>query len=665
MTVKILMAALLSAATIAAADEFAGFRKVVVDEARDMAAFENPEFEDVSKYGEISENAEIGRFGYNGNGGMRLRPLDKKLSWGLPFKGRLEKGRRYVFSADVRRHGEVSFQAACDVYYRADRKYAFGAWGPKTTHLDDGWVRQEVEFIASEDPELLSYKFMIYAFVPNAADVTDRDNYIDVDNVYVRLSAPKWYFSNTWPTHNRIHREEGRVRCHSFFWGRYFEDDADALYVYVLAAADGRILGRCRSKADARGVMTADFGTIDYSGPATLSVSLYDLKNRLDYGTRSLALTVTPRPDIAKGLFVREDGIVLKDGKPFMPLGFYTNLADRRKYSPERLEAELKRIRDAGFNAMIDYYTYTLAEGAPRDLYYGLCAKYGINVLADDFKITNLKTYRQLMPRFRERVRDLVRYPALIGFYTMDEGSESFVAPLTEIRRMLNEEAPHHMVNICNIMRPAPYLPIADIQGGDHYPVNTRASGLERCHARVKAMNDCAPAAIWWAPQAYNWASMVRGALKDADLYRKSGREPVENEMLAVALLNASDGAKGFFFYSYYDVFTCPIKEWIPLRWQRVCNVGRVLKELEPFIMSGRPIEEVPHVDGKDRVRIVAFSDGAGRRRVAVIGLGRVHDTRFTLPASWGRLTGRCGLVTCENGTYVFKGPVYSCDLLQ
>ena len=647
------------------ADEFKDFKKAIVEESRDMAAFENPEFEDVSKYGTVNENVEIGRFGFNGNGGMRLRPLNKKLSWALPFKGRLEKGRRYIFSADVRRHGSVSFQAACDVYYRSPRKYAFGAWGPKQTPLDDGWVRQEVEFIAKDEPDNLAYKFMVYSFVPNNADVTDRNNYIDVDNISVRLAAPKWYFSNTWPTHNRIHKEEGRVRCSSSFWGEYLAKNAEAVYAFSVIAGDGKVLAKCKAKADKRGVMTADFGKIDYEGPVTLSVTLYDTRNRLNLGGRSLALSLVKKPDESRGLFVRENGVVLKDGKPFMPLGFYANLADYRKYTPEQLEFELKRIADAGFNAIIDYQTYMLAKGEMRDRYYGLCAKYGISVLADDFKVTDLKTVDALMPKFRERARDLVRYPALIGFYTMDEGSESFVPPLTKIRRMLNEVAPSHMVNICNIMRAAPYLPIADIQGGDHYPVNIKGLGLMNCHNRVKTMNDCAPAAIWWAPQAYNWASMVRGALNDAELYRKSGREPTENEMFAVAILNASDGVTGFFFYSHFDIFRCPIKEWIPLRWQRACNVGRIIKDMEPFIMSGVPVVELPHQDQKDPVRVVAFTDGAGRKRVAVIGLGREHETRFSLPASFGKLKGIYGLVEEKNGEYLFKAKEYSADLLK
>jgi hypothetical protein len=248
----------------------------------------------------------------------------------------------------------------------------------------------------------------------------------------------------------------------------------------------------------------------------------------------------------------------------------------------------------------------------------------------------------------------------------MDEGSESFVAPLTKIRRMLNEVAPRHMVNVCNIMRAAPYLPIADIQGGDAYPVSKRKPhSLVSCHERVKAIHDCAPAAIWWAPQAYNWASMVRGALQDAELYKKSGREPTENEMLAVALLNTSDGATGFFFYSHFDIFRCPVKEWIPRRWENMCRVGKVMRSLEPFIMSGCGITEVSHKDAKDVTRVAALTDGKGAWRVIVVGLGENHETRFKLPAEYGELKSHCGFVTREGDEYVFRAKEYSCDLME
>ena len=649
-----------------AADEFKGYTKRELAESVDLNAFENADFEDTTKYGKINDNAEIGRFGYNGNGGLRLWRSGRAF----PFKGKLVKGQRYVFSADVRPHGKLHFQTAIDAWFKSPRKYAsgFGAWGPKSTPIGDGWLHQEADFIVKDDPEKLIYVFMVHVAVPKDVDPKDPENYVDVDNISIRLHAPKWYFSNTWPTHNRIYSDNARVRCNSTFWGEFLDKDADAVYDFRLLAGDGRLLAERVLRADEKGNMTADFGKVAYTGPATVEVTLYDRHSRQNLGTRTLQLTAMKTPDMSKGLFVKENGVVLKDGRPFMPLGFYTGLAYRDKTPREQLEMELKRIHDAGFDSIIEYGSYSLAKGEPRDTFYGLCEKYGINVLADDFKIggRQLEEVDAKMSRHRERAEDLARYPAVIGFYTMDEGSESFVEPLAKIRRMLNEVAPAKMVNVCNIMRPAPYLPIADIQGGDSYPISKGTKhSLRSCHKKVKEMNDCAPAAIWWAPQTLNWAGKVRGAMQDAELYKKSGREPQENEMLAVALLNASDGATGFFFYSHFDIFRCPVKEWIPLRWQRISSVAKVLRSLEPFIMSGRPIVEVPHKDAKEETRVVAMSDGKKHWRVIVVGLGDDHETRFALPKKCMGLKSHYGFISREGDEYVFRAKEYSCDLLE
>ena len=665
---KLLAVVLAAASGAFAADEFEGYAKRELAESVELDVFENANFDDVSKYGKVNENIEYGPFGYNGNGGMRERPFKKHLVWKLPFKGHLEKGRRYVYSAYVRPHGKVEFQTACEAWLKSPRKYAFGAFGPTKTPLDDGWQRQEVSFVPKYDSDELEYTFMVFVLTKRGDDIddTDPENYVDVDNISLRLDAPKWYFCNTWPTHNRIYSDSARLRCNSSFLGSFLDKDADAVYAFKLLAGDGRLLAERVLRADEKGNMTADFGKLGYEGPATCEVTLYDRHSRQNLGTRTLQLTATKTPGASKGLFVREDGVVLKDGRPFMPLGFYADFAYRNKYTRERLEEELKRMSDAGFDSIIDYGTYMLPKGKPRDTYYGLCAKYGVNVLADDFKITNMKDLDEKMPSRRERAEDLVRYPAVIGFYTMDEGAESVVAPLTKIRRMLNEVAPNHMVYVCNILRAAPYLPMADIQGGDSYPVSIKKPhSLASCHERVKAMHDCAPAAIWFAPQAYNWASNVRGTMQDAELYKKSGREPTENEMLAVALLNASDGVTGFFFYSYFDIFRCPVKEWIPLRWERMCRVGKVMRSLEPFIMSGRGISEVLHMDAKDAARVVAMTDGKGAWRVIVVGLGENHETRFRLPAEYGELKSHCGFVTREGDEYVFRAKEYSCDLME
>lgn len=662
-------------AAVVSQDGFAGYKTCERPEMRDLDAFENADFEDSTKYGLSKDgHAEIGRFGYNGNGGARVRPCPKQAySYVLKTKPGLElkKGQRYVLSAYIRLHGEITCQTCADVWFRVKpRKYAFGVYGPAIEPLSDGWVRHTVEFVPKWDDKDLDYEFKIYCRTKNGEDFSSRDNYVEVDNVAIHTAAPKWYLCNTWPTHNRIFAETGRVRVHSAFLGEYVEKGAEAVYACEFVGRDGLCAvrsggcGRVVCIADANGNFTVDFGKLDYRGPVTLRVTLYDRTHKLNLGMRELDVTVASTPDMTKGLFVKENGIVLKDGKPYMPVGFYTDFA-YPKHAKEAVEANMRKMRDAGFDAMIDYGTYALNDKR-RDWYYGACAKYGISVLNDDFKACGpaINTVDRDMPKYRAAAERDLKYPALIGYYIMDEGTESFVEPLTKIRRMLNEVAPERMVNICNIMRPFPYLPCADIQGGDNYPIN-KGRDLTSCEARVRGMAEMAPAAIWFAPQAYNWASMVSGALTNAALYAQSGREPNENETLSVALLMASYDVKGFFFYSYYDVFRCPIKEWIPKRWEYVCKAGKCLRDLEPFLMSGERIVEVPHVDKKGRTRVVALSDGKGTWRVLVIGIEKDHETTFILPAEYGALKSRCGKVTCESGTYTFTGKDFSCDILQ
>ena len=237
-TKGIVVAVVLAAASGSfAADEFKGYAKRELAESVDLNAFENADFEDTTKYGKINDNAEIGRFGYNGNGGLRLWRSGRAF----PFRGKLVKGQRYVFSADVRPHGKLHFQTVIDAWFKSPRKYAsgFGAWGPKSTPIGDGWLHQEADFIVKDDPEKLIYVFMVHVAVPKDVDPKDPENYVDVDNISIRLHAPKWYFSNTWPTHNRIYSDNARVRCNSTFWGVFLDKDADAVVMMTMHAAKG------------------------------------------------------------------------------------------------------------------------------------------------------------------------------------------------------------------------------------------------------------------------------------------------------------------------------------------------------------------------------------------------------------------------------------------
>ena len=54
----------------------------------------------------------------------------------------------------------------------------------------------------------------------------DPANEVFCDNARLRADDPQWLFCNTWPTHNTIHRETGRVRAYTFFVGPFLPADA-------------------------------------------------------------------------------------------------------------------------------------------------------------------------------------------------------------------------------------------------------------------------------------------------------------------------------------------------------------------------------------------------------------------------------------------------------
>ena len=653
-----------AAAAVSPLDEFKGWKKMIVEESVDIKAFEHGDFES-SKAGMYLKYGEIGRYGVNGGGGLRIRPVSKAQSFVFPLKARLEKGKRYIFSADVRAHGKADGRAVMDAKFAKTGKYAggCGAWGTCVEKLADGWTHQYVEVVAKHAPEDMQYYFMIYCRV---SDPADKFECVDVDNVRIEVAAPKWYLCNTWPMHNLIYSDTGRIRFNSSFYGDFFASGAKPVYGCSLADAAGKVLGEAVALPDENGNFTFDFGALGHKGAAKLTVTLYDRAARLNRGSRTFDLTVSV-PERGRRLFIEENGVVLKDGRPFMPLGFYTSLAHPTLHTMEDVEYHLRRLSQAGFNAIMDYQTYSL-NGKRRDKFYELCLKYGIWVLADDFKVgVKGKEFQEKLDKvYRPLARKLAGYPAVIGFYTMDESSEDCVPNLALLRRMLNEEAPGRIVNTCNIMRAAPFLPTADVQGGDSYPVTKNPGcSLRDPYGRVSKLAACDPGPIWYAPQCYNWARMTKGAKDDPELYRRSGREPTMEEMLSVALCMAADGTNGFFFYSYFDLIECPIPEWKEKRWNAMCVIAEKMLDLEPFIMSGEKITTIPCKDGKGTVRASVLSDGKGSRRVIVTGLDLDHDSTFILPAGCADLRPTMGRVEVSGGVCRFRGGAFSCDILK
>ena len=631
-----------------------------------VAVFSNPDFEDASKYGKVNDHVEIGRFGYNGNGGVRIRP-GKRYTYVAPTKGavRFERGRRYVFSADICDFGDSTSQIAVEAYDRKTKKYAHGFWGMTGTKLEGGWTHYDSYFIPKVEPEEVEYRFIVHTALSrrNGADPSDPNTYTHADNLAVKEAAAEWELGIVWPTHFKLFNDCGRIRVCSNFIGEFFQKGAKPEYEFALEKNDGAKISAPKVVSPATKAFSVNFGKLDYEGAAKLIVKLKDREKTL--GKRVFDLVITPTYKPKKGeVFIAEDGRAFVDGKPFMPIGFYTSLADLQKHTLEDAETQMNEIRSMGFNLIMDYSTYKLGSKEQRAAFFDVCRKTGLRVLADDFSFRSGKELRNPKSHVYARAKELTTYPAVIGFYTMDEASPDKIPALMETRRCLNEIAPGHIVNTCNIFSPYTFLMTADVAGGDKYPIDVGD------HRDLKAMEDycrdleATTMCGWHAPQAYNWANSRPEARDNPEKYRTMGREMAENEMLSVALFYASYGVKGFIFYSWFDIHRCPIPEWIPKRKANARAVAAALCELEPFIMSSHRYEEVDHIDVKGSHRILCWRDDNDRRCITIVGIRRDNECSFRLPSSFGKFESRCGRTKFENGKWTFKGIEFSCDIL-
>jgi hypothetical protein len=119
---------------------------------------------------------------------------------------------------------------------------------------------------------------------------------------------------------------------------------------------------------------------------------------------------------------------------------------------------------------------------------------------------------------------------------------------------------------------------------------------------------------------------------------------PTLEEMRAIALYAAMLGAKGFVFYSNFDI--CQRYEQVlpgsgiaEREWAKVVEMVKSVKELEPFILSTKkPLEIAVESEPKDVVEAGALLDDQENYRIIVIGTKGKAKGVFTLPESLTKL---------------------------
>lgn len=594
-----------------------------------LNAFENPGFEDRTRFHDETNGVQVANgIGYSTSGGMRLYPArrkDGKLQYAFRTDVRLRPGTRYRFGFSYKPHGRLFAHCFWEAY--RDGKYVEGCWNVSEEHLADGWRRKCVSFVPKHgDASRNVFATIALAEDANRRVCTSMDEYVEYDDVFLEEERPEWHLTNVWPTHNRVFSDRPRIRFYSGYSGEFIPAGGRAAFCVELLDLAGRSLAKQASAADDRGSFTVDFGKpLDYRGAGSLRVVVSDSVSGKVCGTNEIAVTVCPLELPGPGgTFVTEDGIALLDGNPFMPLGFFASFGRSRDI--EKFRRAMPEWKEAGANIILEYWIDAWREKLPEVM--RILAENDIrlmlNVSAWHHRKDLLHTeHRAIVERFR-------REPMLFGYYLTDEAPMTLIPYVEEMRRMINAADSVHPTWECNLFDPPAYLKISDCYGADFYPIDNGSRGLARMDADMRKWAVCRPSVAWLCPQSFNKANYRPNAMDSREAYERSGREPTEEEMLSVALLQASWGARGFIFYMWDDLFRGPVPERYEARKRAALNVIRTLKSLEPFILSAMPIAEVPHLDDRGRTRVVRLTAGDGKSVILAIGLEMENACRFT-----------------------------------
>ena len=550
--------------------------------------------------------------------------------------------------------------------------YSHGAWTSFTMlkliqTTGNEWIRCSGEFTAPSNPD---FTFMLLAYLRNGTqgvvyfDDFTLEEIIGESNVYP-LNVSNGRINRHEPLDIRVFLSGGMTVPRMEF--KWKNDGGATVHQGVASVHDGYAI------LTARPLPSAEY---------TLEMKPIDDKiSDFPQFTYPITLEDTSSSHVTIDVL----GRCIIDGKPFMPLGWFVAGITRHWKNAYDLNCSLDVMSKSPFNTIMPYNslqlpdtklkgTDAIREGldACRDanimVIYSLKDLYPANKLNSYYKCSNQETATLLVNALKD-------HPAILAWYTSDEMPKNMLPEIMERRRMINHLDPNHptWALFCSYAD-LPYFGGGyDVLGIDPYPLNSpQDSGILSV---AQALDDTRKAilrangtmALWAVPQAFNAALYNNKAIISAEDFFKTTRCPTAQESLAMALLHAIHGAKGFIFYSDFDLRKSHEAIRYDERWKELCQMGDALKSLEPFILSDHP--HIPlHVETtQGRVDAAALQSPQGD--VAMILVSPLRDggtadiSGEKLPS--GMISKYGHTVEISPGKYRFHGAAAECDILM
>ena len=334
-------------------------------------------------------------------------------------------------------------------------------------------------------------------------------------------------------------------------------------------------------------------------------------RNLLDWGEGEEACFFThPEPKYR----MRDDHVLLENGQPFFPLGFYN--VSWTIPAEERL-AMARDVAKWGYNTVHVGIRGDEYDGDGYGAFLDACAKLGIRVITE-FAESKAES---VIRKYRGKT-------AVMGWNPGDEPAPKGITPQEMFRRYdtFKQIDPDHLAYtvICVPSQYANYAAGTDVLAPDPYPVPRRpVDDVYRRFKEAKSAANKVDTALWAVGQAF-------GGQK----YDKKGpwpRWPDAREFRGMSYLALMAGAKGIIYYTYHDV-SFDIRK-APDLLEAVQKFPAEMRGMVPFVLDGKGELLAEDANG---VYAMAWTLGSERRLVAVNA--RDKEAKVELPFTGARV---------------------------
>lgn len=460
--------------------------------------------------------------------------------------------------------------------------------------------------------------------------------------------------------------------------------DPAAGITYFLKLPQNKNAKDCRLLVDAGGVRklleikdgyaNGKFGEFP-AGRLPLQATLLDMAKKEILAVDESVLFVRKVEDIPGRIIMESDGRMLRDGKPFLPVGVYLGF---RK--PEDTQM-LQRVKDAGFNSVEmlwnnvnfagkkDTARETLVEGV-REL-----AKYDLNFLvAIKYQLPSAKPRRESLDDVkgldnvtRYIVDSIKREPNIIGWYVSDENPVDQLPEIRHLREVISENDPWHptMTLTDKPMDFVHFAPTGDYLMHDSYPIgdsvykDSPRQSMAVSHRALDKVKEAGTPFVW-VPQIFSWNSSSA---------QRVPRYPTAKEVRSMALLGAIYDAKAYFFYSYHHIFYYSEKNdpgHSEEQWVNATVGAKLITSLAPYFLSREPAPATAVKQLSGNAVLARSFVNEGKPLVIITADGPDEcEAEITVNGVAGLKSRYGNTVETAPGVYRFKGLNIDSDILE